>query len=145
MRAASARKSILHGGKDVDVEKYATEPQEEYQIVLQSADMAPFARHDEKFFQANAFLQPKKVNRKYFLPASSMNATQTEFWSPPQSSSSRRKPRLVILRFLPMKRALSSTASSNSLPCWRVSNRKRWSMGVAPPFDGSRDSSHWRG
>jgi hypothetical protein len=65
MRAASARKAILHGGtKDVDVEKYASEPQEEYQIVLQSADMAPFFRHDEKFFQANAFLEMKKSKQK---------------------------------------------------------------------------------
>jgi hypothetical protein len=61
MRAASARKAILHGGKkDVDVGKYAGEPQEEYQIFLQSKDMAPFLRHDEKFFQANAFLETKK-------------------------------------------------------------------------------------
>jgi len=65
MRAASARKAILHGGKkDIDVEKYAIEPQNEYQIVLQSLDMAPFVRHDEKFFQANAFLQPKKSKQK---------------------------------------------------------------------------------
>jgi len=65
MRAASARKAILHGGKkDVDVTKYATEPQDEYQIVLQSQDMAPFFRHDEKFFQASAFLQPKKSKQK---------------------------------------------------------------------------------
>src|SRR5215469_18797810 len=47
MRAASARKSVLHGGKEVDVAKYANEPQEEYQIVVQSEDMAPFVRHDE--------------------------------------------------------------------------------------------------
>jgi hypothetical protein len=61
MRAASARKAFLHGGKkDVEVEKYASEPQEEYQIFLQSKDMAPFFRHDEKFFQANAFLETKK-------------------------------------------------------------------------------------
>lgn len=65
MRAASARKAILHGGmKHVDVEKYASEPQEEYQIVLQSEDMAPFFRHDEKFFQANAFLEIRKTKLK---------------------------------------------------------------------------------
>jgi hypothetical protein len=65
MRAASARKAILHGGnKDLDIEKYATAPQEEYQIVLQSEDMSPFARNDEKFFQANAFLEPKKSKQK---------------------------------------------------------------------------------
>jgi hypothetical protein len=65
MRAASARKAILHGGKkDVNVEKYASEPQEEYQIVLQSKDMSPFFRHDEKFFQSNAFLEAKKSKQK---------------------------------------------------------------------------------
>ena len=65
MRAASARKSILHGGKqDVDVAKYASEPQEEYQIVVQSEDMAPFARHDEKFYQDNSFLDVKKTKQK---------------------------------------------------------------------------------
>lgn len=65
MRAASARKSALHGGKqDVDVAKYASEPQEEYQVVVQSEDMSPFARHDEKFFQDNSFLDVKKTKQK---------------------------------------------------------------------------------
>jgi len=64
MRAASARKSVLHGGKEVDVAKYANEPQEEYQIVVQSEDMAPFVRHDESFYQANAFLEIKKNKQK---------------------------------------------------------------------------------
>lgn len=65
MRAASARKSVLHGGKqDVDVAKYASEPQEEYQIVVQSEDMTPFVRHDEKFFQENSFLDVKKTKQK---------------------------------------------------------------------------------
>ena len=65
MRAASARKSVLHGDKkDVDVAKYASEPQEEYQVVVQSEDMAPFARHDEKFFQKNSFLDLKKTKQK---------------------------------------------------------------------------------
>ena len=61
MRAAAARKSELFDGKkDVDAAKYASEPQEEYQIVVQSTDMAPFIRHDEKSFQASATLQMKK-------------------------------------------------------------------------------------
>ena len=65
MRAASARKSVLHGEKkDVDVAKYATEPQEEYQIVVQSEDMSPFVRHDESFYQANSFLDVKKTRQK---------------------------------------------------------------------------------
>ena len=65
MRAASARKSVLHGDKkDVDVAKYASEPQEEYQIVVQSEDMAPFVHHDEKFYQDNSFLDVKKTKQK---------------------------------------------------------------------------------
>ena len=65
MRAASARKAVLHGGKkDLDVDKSANEPQEEYQIVLQSEDMAPFVRHEEKFFQENSFLQIRKTKLK---------------------------------------------------------------------------------
>jgi hypothetical protein len=65
MRAATARRAVLHGGKaDPDVDKYASQPQEEYQVVIQSEDMAPFVRHDEKFFEANSFLEPKKSKQK---------------------------------------------------------------------------------
>jgi len=65
MRAATARRAVLHGGKaDMDVDKYANQPQEEYQVVIQSEDMAPFVRHDEKFFEANSFLEPKKSKQK---------------------------------------------------------------------------------
>jgi hypothetical protein len=65
MRAASARQAVLHGQKkDVDVEKYAAEPQDEFQIVIQGKDMAPFIRKDEKFFQANALLEMKRTKLK---------------------------------------------------------------------------------
>ena len=65
MRAASARRSELADGKKViDIAKYADEPQEKYQIVVQSADMAPFFRHDEKYFQTVATLQMKKSKLK---------------------------------------------------------------------------------
>jgi|SRR5579864_6711855 len=65
MRAATARRGVLHGGKaDLDVDKYASQPQEEYQVVIRSEDMAPFVRHDEKFFEANSFLEPKKSKQK---------------------------------------------------------------------------------
>ena len=63
MRAATARQAVLHG-ENVDVDKYASEPQGEYQIVLRMQDMAPFRQHDEKFFQDNAFLQMKKGKDK---------------------------------------------------------------------------------
>ena len=65
MRAATARQAVLHGEKvDVDVDKYASEPQSEYQIVVRMQDMTPFRQHDEKFFQDNAFLQMKKGKDK---------------------------------------------------------------------------------
>lgn len=65
MRAASARRAFLHGGrKDMNVERYANEPQKELQIVVQSGDMAPFIRNNEKFFQANAFLLMRKSKQK---------------------------------------------------------------------------------
>ena len=64
VRAASARKAILQGAQNIDVDKYAGEPQDEYQVVLQSEDMAPFFRHDEKYFEAKSFLQMKKSKLK---------------------------------------------------------------------------------
>jgi len=77
VRAATARKSILHAGKtDLDVDKYASEPQEEYQVVVQSQDMAPFFRHDEKSFEANAFIQMKKSKLK--LPPSHVHFEHDE-------------------------------------------------------------------
>lgn len=63
MRAATAREAILHG-RQVDVDKYAAEPQSEYQLVLRMEDMTPFTQHDEQFFQDNAFLQTKKGKEK---------------------------------------------------------------------------------
>jgi hypothetical protein len=55
----------LHSGKtQADAEKYANEPQPDYVILVQGGDMRPFLRNDEKFFQANSFLQLKKAGRK---------------------------------------------------------------------------------
>jgi len=63
MRAATAREAVLHGEK-VDPEKYASEPQSEYQIILRMEDMSPFIQHNEDFFRGNAFLQMKKGKSK---------------------------------------------------------------------------------
>jgi hypothetical protein len=63
MRAATARQAVLHG-RQLDVDKYAAEPQSEYQIILRMEDMTPFVQHDEKSFQDNAFLQTKKSKEK---------------------------------------------------------------------------------
>lgn len=63
MRAATARQAVLHG-ENVDVDKYASQPQDEYQIIVRMEDMTPFQQHDEKFFQGNAFLEMKKSKDK---------------------------------------------------------------------------------
>ena len=63
MRAATAREAVLHG-QNVDPDKYASEPQSEYQIILRMEDMSPFVQHDEAFFQNAAFLQLKKGKSK---------------------------------------------------------------------------------
>ncbi len=63
MRAATAREAVLHGEK-VDVEKYASAPQSEYQIILRMEDMTPFVQHNEEFFQSSAFLQMKRGKSK---------------------------------------------------------------------------------
>jgi hypothetical protein len=80
VRAASARKAVLRGSqKNLDVEKYANQPQEEYQILvqsLQSNDMVPFVRHEEKFFEANAFLELRKSKQK--LPPSHVRFERDE-------------------------------------------------------------------
>jgi hypothetical protein len=95
MRAASARKAILHGEKkDVDVGKYASVPQDEIQVLIQSEDMAPFTRKDEKFFQANAFLQPKKSKQRissthvrYERDAKGILVTSALFFFPRRTAS----------------------------------------------------------
>ena len=65
MRAASARQRVLRGEmKDSEVEPYARAPQEEYQLVLSMGDMTPFMQSDEKFYQANSFLEMKRSKLK---------------------------------------------------------------------------------
>src|SRR5215831_9300543 len=64
MRAASARRAVLKGKSDLDVAQYASQPQEEYQIAVQSEDMSPFVRHDENFYKQNSYLETKKSKMK---------------------------------------------------------------------------------
>jgi hypothetical protein len=65
MRAASARQRVLNGEiKDSEVGPYAQAPQEEYQLVLSMGDMTPFLQSDEKFYQANSFLEMKRSKLK---------------------------------------------------------------------------------
>jgi hypothetical protein len=77
MRAAAARRAMLRGTqRGLDLEKYANEPQTEYQIIVQAQDMRPFVRHDEKFFEENAFLSTKKNKQK--IPASHVRYERDE-------------------------------------------------------------------
>ena len=65
MRAALAQRDVLHSGKaPADAEQSISQVQPDYVILMQGADMAPFVRADEKFFQANAFLQFKTSGQK---------------------------------------------------------------------------------
>jgi hypothetical protein len=65
MRAALAQRDVLHAGKTAaEAAQYVDEPEPDYVILVQGADMRPFLRADEKYFQANSFLQLKKPDRK---------------------------------------------------------------------------------
>jgi hypothetical protein len=69
MHAASAGEAVPHGAtKDSQVEKYGGASQDEYEVVLRMADMTPFIRNDEKFFQDKAFLRMRRS--KLTLPPS---------------------------------------------------------------------------
>jgi hypothetical protein len=61
MRGAVARKAELHAGSDPKAaSEYVAEAQDEFQVAVQGADMAPFQRMDEKKYQELAWLQVKK-------------------------------------------------------------------------------------
>jgi hypothetical protein len=65
MRAAIARRDVLRFRKtEAEAEKYAREPQNNYAILLQGADMSPFLHAGEKYYQANSFLLLKNEGRK---------------------------------------------------------------------------------
>lgn len=65
MRAALARQSVLRGEiKESDVEPYARTVLQEYSLVLSMADMTPFVKNDEQFFQRQAFLEMRTRGRE---------------------------------------------------------------------------------
>lgn len=65
MRAAMARKSVLHAGKDpAEADKFVNQSLDTYVVLLQCDDMAPFMRNDEKFFQSRASLIVKSTKQK---------------------------------------------------------------------------------
>jgi hypothetical protein len=94
IRAASARQRSLHGEMtDSQVEQYATAPQEEYQIAVSMADMTPFIKNDENFFQANSSLEIRRTKLKLppshvvYLKDSGGNLKQAVFFFPKKTSS----------------------------------------------------------
>ncbi len=95
MREASARQGILKKQMD-EAKAYASvnQPQDEYQIVIQGADMAPFVRKDEKFFQTNSYLLPRKSKQKispthvrYERDAKGILVTSALFFFPRKTAS----------------------------------------------------------
>ena len=64
MRAALARRGVLHAGKnEADAEKYVEAPMDDYQLAVQGPDMAPFYHNEEKFFETHAALEVKKTKQ----------------------------------------------------------------------------------
>jgi hypothetical protein len=65
MRAALARQDVLASKRnEADAYKDVEQPLPDYLIAIAGDDMAPFQNSDESFFQAQAFLQPKKTKQK---------------------------------------------------------------------------------
>jgi hypothetical protein len=65
MREASARYAVLHYGKDpAQEDKKLDQQPEEYSILVQGDDMTPFQLKDEKYYQANAYLQTRSTKQK---------------------------------------------------------------------------------
>lgn len=64
MREATARRAVLESRMtEAEAEKYANEPQQEYEIVIQGKDMSPFELRDEQFFRDKAFLKTRKTKQ----------------------------------------------------------------------------------
>jgi hypothetical protein len=65
VRGALAQRAVLHAGSDAkQAEAYVSAPQEEYQVLIQGKDMAPFQRKDEKTYAGMAWLQVKPSKDK---------------------------------------------------------------------------------
>jgi Ca-activated chloride channel homolog len=94
MRAASARQSVLHGEiNESDVEPYVRASLDEYALALSMADMTPFLRNDEKFFQRQAFLEMRSRERELspshvvYQRDAKGNLKQVVFFFPKKTSS----------------------------------------------------------
>jgi hypothetical protein len=65
LREALARRAVLHAGNDPkQADEYVNAPQEEYQVLVQGKDMAPFQRRDEKAYASMSWLQVKPSKDK---------------------------------------------------------------------------------
>jgi hypothetical protein len=64
-RAATARRAILQSRmNEATAMKYVELEQPEYEIVVQSNDMTPFAQKDEAFCKENSFLQVRRMKER---------------------------------------------------------------------------------
>jgi hypothetical protein len=94
IRTAMGRRKVLHsGGDEADAEKFATQPLDEYQILLQSQDMAPFYRNEPAWFVQNSSLELKKSKHKispsrveYDRDASGRTITAVRFYFPKKAA-----------------------------------------------------------
>jgi len=76
MRAASARQNVLTRKLDeAKADESVKQKLNEHQIVIQGADLVPFYRHNEKFYQENSSLETKKSKLK--LSPSSVSYERT--------------------------------------------------------------------
>jgi hypothetical protein len=73
IREALARRAVLHSGMDpANAAKFVEAPHDEYEVMVQGADMSVFQQRGEKAFEDAAFLQIKKSKAK-------VNASHVEF------------------------------------------------------------------
>jgi hypothetical protein len=65
LREALARRAVLHSGNDpASADQYVNAPKDEYEVLVQGIDMAPFQRKDEKEYAGLAWLQVKPSKDK---------------------------------------------------------------------------------
>lgn len=65
IRAAVARRAVIHNGKDpAEAQNFVNAPREEYEILVQGQDMSVFEQRGEKAFEDAAYLQIKKTKQK---------------------------------------------------------------------------------
>jgi hypothetical protein len=66
IRAATARQNVLHGSMTQDAaDKMASQPKDEYEILVQAPNMGVFQKRGEKDMESAASLEMKKSKQKF--------------------------------------------------------------------------------